>query len=195
MTEVGPARIRPLSDEEMSLESAALLERWRLDGQLYNIFRTMAVSPRLLRAWLPFGTHTYGRSSLTQRQTELLILRTTWLCASRYEFSHHVMVAQRRGLTREEIERVTRGPGAEGWAPGEAALLRAADELERDVAISDPTWDELSAELDDEQMMDVAYVCGAYRVGAMVMNSLRVELDDGIPPDTRIGAGRRGASS
>jgi alkylhydroperoxidase family enzyme len=134
----------------------------------------------LLRRWGVFGTHVLYKSTLPARERELLILRTGWLCQSEYEWGQHVIIARASGVTDEEIERVKAGPDADGWAPFDAALLRAADELHNDSFVSDTTWAALSEWFDTRQLIDVIFAVGQYHIVSMALNSLGVQLDEGV---------------
>ena len=56
----------------------------------------------------------------------------------------------------------------------------AADELDRDAAISDRTWAELEARYDTKQLMDVVFTVGEYNLVSMALKSFRVQLDEGV---------------
>jgi alkylhydroperoxidase family enzyme len=117
------------------------------------------------------------RGTLPRADTELLILRVAHNCASAYEWGHHVRLGRQAGLSDADIECVRVGPGAEGLAPRQAALLRAADELHEDRAIGDASWAELRAELDDKLLIELCLLVGHYEMLAMTLNSLRVQPD------------------
>ena len=145
-----------------------------------NIYRTLAAHPKLLKRWAVFGTHVLYKSTLPARERELLIVRTGWLCRSEYEWGQHVIIAKGVGVTDEEIEGVMAGPDAEGWDAFDAALVRAADELHEDSFISDGTWEALSERFDTQQLIDVIFAVGQYHVVSMALNSLGVQLDEGV---------------
>jgi alkylhydroperoxidase family enzyme len=174
-------RLTPLRDEEMAEDVRTFLQPWTVKGRLYNIMRLLAIHPALLRAWEPFGKHAFNASTLTDRQRELLILRITWRCRSHYEFGHHMVLAGRYGLTQDDFDAVIAGPGDARFDALESALLTAADELHDDAVISDTTWRRLARELNPQQLLDVVYTVGAYRLGATAMNSFGTLLEDGIP--------------
>jgi alkylhydroperoxidase family enzyme len=151
------------------------------DGEVLNIFAALGNHPDLLRRWLVFAAHVLSKSTLTPRDRELLILRTGWLCRSAYEFGQHVTIARGCGITDAEIERVKLGPDATGWSEHDRLLLQAADELHRESAISTPTWELLIDELETEQLLDLIFAVGNYHLVAMVLNTLHVPLDAGVP--------------
>ena len=136
--------------------------------------------PALAKAFLTFNRHLLFNSSLSDRIRELLILRIAWLRRAEYEWAQHVLLAQKAGLREEEIEAVKEGPRSAVWAPLDAALLAAVDELHTDAFVTDTTWDALAAGLDQRQLMDLVFTVGAYDLLAMAFNTFGLELDPGL---------------
>lgn len=174
-------RIPPADDSELDDETRQFLELAGRGGpSAPNIYRTLARHPKLLKRWGVFGAHILYKNSLPPRERELLILRTGWLCRSEYEWGQHVIIARQSGLSDEEIARVKDGPSAPGWTETESALLRAADELHADAFISDTTWETLAGVFDTEQLIDIVFTVGQYHIVSMALNTLGVQLDDGV---------------
>ncbi len=182
---VSEPRVRPLPESEWNEDAREFMRRVERDGQVLNIYKTLARHPKLLKRWGVFGTHVLYKSTLSARDRELLILRTGWLCRSEYEWGQHVPIAKGCGITDEEINRVTEGPDAIGWDQSDGALLRAVDELLMDAFISDATWQMLSERFDTRQLIDIVFTVGQYHLIAMAMNTLGVQLDDGVEGFTR----------
>jgi 4-carboxymuconolactone decarboxylase len=172
-------RVPPLTDDELDEETREFVRQASRDGRVLNIYRTLAAHPKLLKRWGVFGTHVLYKNSLPARERELLILRTGWLCRSEYEWGQHVLIARASGITDDEIERVRKGAEA-GWDEGDAALLRAADELHDDAFISDPTWQTLLKSWDTQQLIDLVFTVGQYHIVSMALNTLGVQLDEGV---------------
>ena len=145
-----------------------------------NVFTTLVRHPDLFRTWTPLLEQLLN-GRLPARDRELLILRTGWNCGSEYEWGQHVVVGRRVGLTDEEIGRVRDGPSAAGWDDSASLLLRAADELHVDADVSERTWTELADLYDEQQLVEILVVVGHYHMVAMVLNSLQIERDAGIP--------------
>lgn len=179
MTNAKP-RIPPLDESELTDEMRKSLEPWRVKGRVFNIFLTSRRHPMLAKAWYAWGVYVFSGSTLTPRQREILILRTTWLAASVYEFAHHTIVARRSGLSDLEILQIAEGDTAKFGAV-EAGLIDAATELERDAVVSDATWEVLAREFDQHRLMDVVYTCGTYRIGSIATNTFGTPLDANIP--------------
>ena len=173
-------RIPPVEESEFTEEIREIVPPRAGGGRPLNVFTTIARHPKLLKRWLVFAGHILGKSTLSPRARELLILRTGWLCRSEYEWGQHAAIGRMAGLSDEEIRRITVGPDAPGWEPFDEALLRAADELHEDSMIGEHTWTTLSAVYDTHQMMDVVFTVGQYTLVSMALNTFGVQLDDGI---------------
>ncbi len=173
-------RIAPLSPGEWDGETRKVLEELRMDGQVYNVFATLARHLKLFKRWLVFGDHTFSKSSLPARERELVILRMGWLCQAEYEWGHHAAIGKQVGLSADEIRRVAAGPGAAGWDPFEAALVRAVDELHADSFISDSTWTTLAGRYSTEQLLDLIFTAGQYTLVSMALNCCGVQLEAGF---------------
>ena len=145
-----------------------------------NILGTFAHHPELARAFFTFNGHVQLATSLTPRQRELLILRVATVRSARYEWAQHVLIGRDAGLDDEEIRRIAAGPDAPSWTEGEAALLRAVDELLGEGAIGEATWSVLAGEFTVEQLLDVVFTIGAYETLAFMERSFGLELDDDL---------------
>jgi alkylhydroperoxidase family enzyme len=144
-----------------------------------NVLGTLARHPELARAFHTFNGHVLFATTLTPRQRELLVLRVAAVREAEYEWAQHAVLAGDAGITEDEVARV-RSRDADGWSPLEAALLRAVDELVRDALVSEEPWAVLTAELDEQQLMDVVFTVGAYDLLAMAFRSFGVPLDDDL---------------
>jgi 4-carboxymuconolactone decarboxylase len=177
---VSEPRIPPLPPEEQDEQARELLAGVEVAGApAANIFATLVRHPGLFRRWLPLGGKLLA-GKLPARDRELLILRTAVHCRAEYEWGQHRLIGLAAGISEAEIDRVRSGAGVEGWDEFDAALLRAADELHRESEISDRTWETLASRYDDRQLIEVPMVVGHYHMVAFTLNSLGVQLEDGV---------------
>ncbi len=178
------ARIPPLPANEWDDELRVILERKPAPAQValgeHNIFSTLARHKQLFKVWMRFAGYLLGQGTLSARTRELLILRTGYNCGSDYEWGQHVRIALAIGMQRDEIERVAQGPDASAWSEQERTLLQAADELHNDSKISAETWTRLAASFDEQGLIEIAMLVGNYHLVAFTLNSLEVELDEGL---------------
>lgn len=153
-------------------------------GRPPNVFTTLARNRGLFRRWLWFASGLMPGGKLPRKDTELVILRVSHNTGCAYEWSHHERIAQRAGLSAEDVERVRSGPDAAGWTPHQRTLLRACDEMHGDGQIGEETWSRLAVEIDDRLLIELCLLIGHYEMLAMTLNTLRVQPD---PPSKRIG--------
>src|SRR5699024_9808789 len=131
--------------------------------------------------WSAFGGALLYGARLDDRDRELLVLRTGWLCNSAYEWGQHVIIGRAAGLSDDEIAAIAHGPDHPAWSSDDADLLRAADELHRDNRIGDDTWRSLAARYDEQQLIEICMVVGQYHLVAFTLNSLEVVPEPGLP--------------
>jgi alkylhydroperoxidase family enzyme len=175
-------RIAPLSDAELTPEQAQALEAFR-PGPVINIFRTLAHAPKALERFNIWGGYVLSRrNDLPPREREIVILRTGFLCKSGYEWAQHARIGRREGLTDDEIARLKAGAHA-GWAPADAALIQAADELHADQFIGDAAWADLNRHFSQKQCMDVVFTAAQYTQVSMLLNTFGVQLEADLAPD------------
>lgn len=171
----GP-RLAPRPEEDWDDETRALIEA----GQPLNIFTTLAHHPKLLKRWLVFGGHVLGKSTLPDRERELVILRTGWRCGSEYEFGQHTVIGAFAGLTDDEVRRLA-AEGTDGWSEDDAVLVTAVDELVADHTLSDETWAALVERWETQQVIDLVFAVGQYVLVSTALRTFGVELDEGVP--------------
>ena len=89
-------------------------------------------------------------------------------------------------MSKEEIEQVKTGAESSVWSDNERLLLKATDELHDDAFISESTWQGLSKHYDTEQLMDIVFTAGQYNLVSMALNTLGVQLDEGMTLDDEL---------
>ena len=109
-------RVLP-AGEGWTEEQREVAEPMLARGPVLNIFRTLLIHPPAAKAFLVWGGYILGRkSTLPPREREIVILRTGFLCRSGYEWTQHVPIGRRAGLTDDEIARIKLG-GLVGPSP------------------------------------------------------------------------------
>jgi alkylhydroperoxidase family enzyme len=182
-------RITPVEDADLDEAQQALLAPIRASGRpILNIFRTLVTAPAALKGFLGWGEYVLSqKNSLPAREREIVVLRIGWLCRAGYEWTQHVPIGQRAGLTDEEVTRIKAGADAGGWSSADAAILLATDQLHHDQFISEAVWTRLEAHLTPRQIMDLVFTAGQYTQVCMMLNSFGVQLDAGqtLDPDLK----------
>jgi 4-carboxymuconolactone decarboxylase len=175
------SRVKALNEGEWDTEAQELLQPFVKQGRVFNIFRTLANHPALAKRWMVFANHILGKSTLSVRDRELLILRIGWLCQAVYEWGQHVQIARQAGMSDEEIRSARTGPETTGLSELDRLLLQATDELHADAFVSDSTWQSLQQHYNTQQLMDLVFTVGQYNLVCMALNSFGVQPDEGLP--------------
>ncbi|HYC53320.1 MAG TPA: carboxymuconolactone decarboxylase family protein [Candidatus Binatia bacterium] len=141
------------------------------------LFRTLAVNERVFSRVMAGGL--LDRGSLTLRQRELVIDRTTWLCGSEYEWGVHVaFFGDRVGFGEAEVRWLCAADPVEtGFAGEEKLLLRMCDELHRTSTVGDALWRELSDAYSPEQLVELVVLAGFYHLISFATNAFA------LPPE------------
>jgi alkylhydroperoxidase family enzyme len=155
--------------------SVMLPEDRRNPDDAGTLLSTLVRHPELTRAYLKFSTYLLYGSTLPPRIRELVILRVAHRRGCSYEWTHHVDMGKKIGLTDADIEAAQTGQATDAF---DTALLRAVDELDEKSNVSDETWAALTERLDERQRMDLVFTTGNYIALAMALNTFGVEVED-----------------
>jgi len=131
-------------------------------------------NPAMFRCQMAMGIELAGNGTISGRERELAVLRLAWLAGAVFEWSEHVDIAKKFGVTQEEVDRIKDGSSAPGWSEHEAAVLAAVEECLADQCISGKTWDTLAKTYDEKQLLELPMLIGSYLMTAFQQNSLRV---------------------
>ncbi len=170
------ARIAPLPEDQWSAEQRALVEKYGAQGVPRNALTTLVRVPALADRTFPFLDPVTNESSLSPRHRTILLLRTACLTQNCRLWSTYASRADEAGLTDDEVHRVAEGP--DGWDPFEVVLLGLADQLFRNASVTNETWEQLSAQYDQHNLMDAAMTVAKTTSLAILLNSLGVQPDD-----------------
>jgi len=143
-----------------------------------NLFAVIGKHRWLLRTMLPFMGRMMPGGKLPRQDTELVILRVGHLTGAEYERHQHAPMALEAGLAQADVDRSGR-PGQDGWSGRHAAVIAAVDELHANRDLSDASWAGLQRHYDEQQLIELVMLVGAYEMVAMTINTLGVEIESG----------------
>lgn len=143
-----------------------------------NVFRMMARTPASFKALLDFAFTILFGAEFDPRKREIAVLRVAHVTKSNYEWVQHVTVAKQQGLTDKEIEII----GTEGAVSGldeEGNLLcRVADEISRDVRLSDEALGKIIELYGEQQAAELILCCSYFNMLSRILESTRVPLEE-----------------
>lgn len=142
-----------------------------------TLFRTVAHNPRVLRRFRKGGLLDPG--SITVRDRELAILRTTARCGAEYEWGVHVtFFARAAGLTDAQVA-ATVHDDPSVWSPRDALVLALCDALHDTATVSEPLWADLRATFDPAQLVELVVLAGQYHMVSFVTNATALAPEPG----------------
>jgi alkylhydroperoxidase family enzyme len=178
------ARIKPLTEPyppEVAERLAALMPGGREPIRLFRTFVRNLPMAGGLNAW---GSYYLSRQlSLSLRDRELVIDRTTGRCGCSYEWGVHIATyGERVGLSPEQVRSIAHGSPADAcWPHRESVLLEAVDALHDTATIDDDLWSRLTAEFTDAQLLDLFLLTGWYHAISFAANAAQVEPEEWAP--------------
>jgi 4-carboxymuconolactone decarboxylase len=160
------ARLQPLTPPyEAEIDESLRRLMGSVDAEPLALFRTIAHHPALLERFRQTGSTllSFGRLPAVDRET--IIHRTTARCGAAYEWGVHAVVfAQALGLDDEWLRATWHGAPEDFADPGQALLVRFADELHDGGAVSEATWAELRERYDDAELVELVCLAGFYHL-------------------------------
>jgi|GEM_PF-2619519 len=150
----------------------------RLSGMTEN-------RPALPDAYQSLFTNITEQRVLTERQRDLLILRSAHNMQSEHEWTQYVAEAQTTNLNDEEISRVRLDAEISGWSDAEMNLLKAVDQIQMQQKLLPETASALQKELGEAALLDLIHLVGMY----MTLGTIRrtfLRLNHTIPQRTQL---------
>lgn len=174
--------LAPLGPEEWTEEQkevlAPMIRGEGLGRGVINVMATLVRHPKLFKRWGVLASHVLFKTSLAERDREILILRIAALCDSPYEWGQHTSMGRDAGLSEAEIAAIKSGDDPGIWSATDQLLLEATNQLHRNCCIAPDTWAALAQHYSEEQILDIIFCVGNYNMLAMALNSIGVELDE-----------------
>lgn len=141
------------------------------------LFRTIATCARAYGKLR--GGSMLDRGPLSLKEREIVIDRTCALNTCEYEWGVHIAIFQAPAKLTDEQVRATviGGANATCWSDPEKALIAAVDALNQRATWSDAEFAALQAHYDNDKILEIIQLCGAYRTISYFCNALKLPLE------------------
>jgi alkylhydroperoxidase family enzyme len=164
----------PLPDDsQLSPDIVATLRRL----PPLNVFRMMANAPASFQPLIDFATSILLRSEFDRRKREIAVLRVAHVTRSTYEWTQHVAVAKSVGVIDDEIAKIAIDAPVSALDEEGNLMCRVADEISRDVRLSDEALAELLNRYGVRQTVELILCCSYFNMLSRFLESTRVELE------------------
>ncbi|MGF6997119.1 carboxymuconolactone decarboxylase family protein [Paraburkholderia sp. GAS32] len=149
-----------------------------------NIYRAIANSPDGLRHWAVLGRWFQQGSELPARLRELAILQVGYLTKTPYQWSHHVEIGRKAGLSDDDIRSLIAATNgrAHGLGELETLVLLATREITQQHRMSDETWSKLLTKLGTPRLVDLTLLISHANAVIRVLATLDVDVEPEFQP-------------
>jgi AhpD family alkylhydroperoxidase len=142
-----------------------------------NLYRELANQPPALAAFLEMSRYVRSGSSLDAGLRELAILATAHALGQAYEVAHHSEAAARAGVSAGKLAAVAPGGSLDALTPAEHGAVEFARQVAHSRTCDEATFARLQALFSTEEIVDLVVTTGWYHLCAVILGSLRVELE------------------
>jgi AhpD family alkylhydroperoxidase len=149
-----------------------------------NVFRMMANAPASFRPFLDLAGSILVQAELDARLRELAILRVAHVTGSRYERAQHEQLARNLGVGAEDIAATAVDRPVDGLDEAGNLACLVADEISRDVRLSDGTLQRLLQRHGVRGATELILCVSYFNMLSRFLESTRVELE----PEGRLGS-------
>jgi alkylhydroperoxidase family enzyme len=172
------ARIAPLAPPFPPEIDAALKRIMPEGAPPLVLFTTLARNARVFARFMAGGL--LDKGSITLREREIVIDRTTARLGSEYEWGVHVaFFADAAQLSRAQIRATAIGRSDDpAWTPREQLIMTMVDALVDAHTIGEALWAALKKEFSDEQLIEFVVLTGFYHTVSFVTNAFQVPRED-----------------
>jgi len=177
-------RMPPIPPEKMTVAQQAAVAEFKAAraADISGPFIPLLRSPEMMNRARAMGDYLRYKSSLPPRLSEFVILLTARRWTQQYEWNAHQAPALQGGLRADIVAAVAEGRRPERLAEDEEAVYALWDELQTRQSISDATYARAITKLGEQGVIDALGITGYYTMLAMVLNTARTPLPDGVKP-------------
>lgn len=175
----------PMLSPEAAQEAADLVGLPTFLTKL-NIFRLLLRRPRYAKGFSDALGYLLTGEALDHRLRELVIMRIAWRTGSDYEWTQHWELAQRFGVSTEDLLAVREGPASTRFDEIDRAALEATDQAVQGETIKPELLSVLSDRLGADATLELVATIGGWAMVSIILRTLEVPLEEGLsswPPD------------
>lgn len=150
---------------------------------VFGPFTALLRSPEVMLCAKAMGDHFRFHNALPLNLSEFVILITARQWTQQFEWTYHRPIAIKAGLKPEVVKALSEGKRPEGMSSDEALIYDFCMELNRNHSVTDATYARARERFGEPGIIDLVGTIGYYTFQAMVMNTARTALPDGIAPE------------
>ncbi len=139
-------------------------------------------SPEVMSRARAMGDYLRFKSTLPPRLSEFAILLAARHWTQQYEWNVHEPLARKAGVTADTIAAVAEGRRPATMTGDEEALYALIEAVQANRGVDDAVYGRAVSRFGEAGVIDAIGITGYYSLLAMVMNTARTALPDGMRP-------------
>jgi 4-carboxymuconolactone decarboxylase len=180
----GQDRMPPIPAERLTEAQKKAIAEFKAarSADISGPFVPLLRSPEVMNRARAMGDYLRYKSALPPRLSEFVILMTARRWTQQYEWNAHQPLGLQGGLSADVVKAIADGRRPDRMADDEDVVYTLWDEVQRNQSVSDATYARAVAKIGEQGVIDVLGITGYYTMLAMVMNTTRTPLPDGVKP-------------
>jgi alkylhydroperoxidase family enzyme len=142
-----------------------------------NVVKMMAQAPASFLGFQEFASGVLYKSQFDPRKREIAVCRVGHVTKANYEWTHHVRVAKRLGISDEEIRIIGSENPVTSLDEEGNLLCRVADEISLNVRLSDGALTQILERYGIRGATELILCCSYFNMISRFLESTRVELE------------------
>lgn len=147
-------------------------------GHSFEFLRVLSINKRIFRPYVLWNARVMPYGMLDRKTTEAVVLRTAFICGSKYEWTQHKSIAKQVGMSPAEIDSAASDPTNEVLDANTRKLLAAIPELLDNHVLSEATFNDLAGFLSKAELLEFVMLVGNYAMLAGALNSFGARLEE-----------------
>ena len=143
-----------------------------------NVFRMAANAPASFQPLVDLALSVLLTSEFDKRKREIAVLRVGHVTNALYEWTQHVEIAKRLGVTPEEIAIIKHEEPVTSLDEEGNLLCRVADEISRNVRLSDEALELILERYGVREATELILCVSYFNMLSRFLESTRVHLED-----------------
>ncbi|RDW64476.1 carboxymuconolactone decarboxylase family protein [Aspergillus mulundensis] len=159
-----------------------------------NIMKLLSYSEATVDHWAGLGNAQFKHLLLSTRDRELVIMLTTSKFNSTYEWTHHLPLSLKAGVTekqqaalrasaKEKYYFIDRKCGSEaGFSEKDFILLAFVETIIQQPEVGEQLWKRVKSEFSDREIVEIISLQGFYYSFSRLTTVLRCDFDEWAKP-------------
>jgi alkylhydroperoxidase family enzyme len=173
------SRLPPVKNPDSHPLTKAVIDTIHAEGRrVLNLHLMQAHAPELGHAQRGVITAIRTKTAVKQSLIELGILCAGKICECEYEYTQHVTLAKKAGLTRAQIDAVGHWRSSDVYDEHQRAVLAWIEAIcSNKGSVHDAIYDEMTRLFSPQEIFEITFTATLYYGTGLMMKALELQLE------------------